>query len=143
MSVNFVYTSESDLDSSWLNRAYYNSDTREMAVVTRDLDSYIYEDVEYARFEDLVKVKSPGSYYNRFIRGLYTNKYLSPVPAYFTKNEEKKAVAEQKKFTVRATVEFEASVTASSLDEAVKVFLESNQDVPGIKIKEVVVPFGE
>lgn len=145
MPIEFVYTDQSALNSSWLNRAYYNSVTRELAVVTRGLDSYIYEDVDWATFEDLIKVISPGSYYNTRIRGSFDNKYGAAVLAIF-KTEEKKTVAieaKTKTFTVRAFVPFEAQIEASSLDEAVKIFNESHTDVPGVTIKEVVVPFAE
>jgi hypothetical protein len=139
----FEYTDKTDLDSSWLKAAYYNTVTGELAVEMSNGSSYAYTNVPSKIFAGIRQSISAGSYYNRNIQGQYTNAYGGSVWMTYGIMEELVPVAEQKTFTVRATVEFEASVTASDLDEAVKVFLESNKDVPGIKIKEVVVPFGE
>ncbi len=140
----FEFTHAERPVSSWVSGVYYNEHSYELAVTTRGT-SYIYRDVPFAEFEDFSVAKSAGYFYNNRIQGMYVNKWGRGLEDYEVsfKSVNKKPVVEQKKFVVRATVEFEAEVSAGSLDEAVKAFLESNKDVPGIKIQEVVVPFGE
>jgi hypothetical protein len=140
----FEFTHANRPVSSWISGIYYNQNTKEL-VVNAHGNSYIYLDVPQDVFDYFGDGYSAGDTYNSLIRGKYDTKFgkgrqdvtLRPVDI------QKENAVEQKKFTVRATVEFEAEVSAGSLDEAVKAFLESNKDVPGIKIKEVVVPFGE
>jgi len=138
----FEYTHAERPVSSWISGVYYNEDTREL-LITASSGSYVYEDVPSGVFEDFQNSYSAGTVYNRSVQGFYNNKYGRVESISIRKAEKKVEMAEQKTYKVRAVVAFESEVSAGSLDEAVKAFLESNKDVPGLEIKEVVVPFGK
>ncbi|AVD99331.1 hypothetical protein SEA_BILLNYE_158 [Streptomyces phage BillNye] len=142
----FEYTDFSEVASSLVKRAYFNAKNGEMAVVLAG-GTYVYQDVSYRTFSDLIEDISPGSYYNRNVKGAYKNKYNGGLYAVdfqpLEEDDEPVTASNTKVYTVRAFVPFEAQVEASSLDEAVRLFAESHNDVPGVTIKEVVVPFGE
>lgn len=141
----FEYTDLTGLDSSWMKAAYYNEQSGELAVEMKDGRSYVYAKVPASALDGLADAFSAGSYYNRYIQGRYTNVYGGPVTMKYERLEVSAKMAETKTktYTVRAIVPFEAQIEASSLDEAVRLFAESHNDVKGVTIKEVVVPFGE
>jgi hypothetical protein len=142
----FEYTDKADLDSSWLKAAYYNTVNGDLAVEMKNGQSYAYMGVPLDTFNSFARSFSAGSFYNRNIQGKFSNIYGGPVNMKYGKMEELepvKSAAPTKTYTVRAIVPFEAQIEASSLDEAVRLFTESHNDVKGVMIKEVVVPFGE
>jgi len=140
--MEFEYTLDERPVSSWISGIYYNEGTRELAVNAHGR-TYIYLDVPPEVFEDFQTSYSAGSVYNARVVGQYTPKFSTGRRDVSMRKVEKVEKPEQKAYKVRATVAFEAEVTAGSLEDAVKEFLESNKDIPGIEITEVVVPFGK
>lgn len=141
----FEYTDYVRPISSWISGVYYNEISRELLVNAHG-KSYIYLDVPADVFNDFEANYSAGDTYNAFVRGRFETKFgkgRDDITLRQLVLKKEVPVEGHRVFKVRAIVPFEAEVSAASLDEAVKVFLESNKDVPGIEIKEVVVPFGE
>ncbi|QIN94128.1 hypothetical protein PP459_gp105 [Streptomyces phage Wakanda] len=138
----FEYTDKAELASSWIRAAYYNSENGELAVEMKNGQSYVYMGVEPDTIKAFGNAYSAGSFYNTKVQGKFPNVYGGAVTMKYGKMETMTA-KNTRTYTVRAIVPFEAQIEASSLDEAVRLFVESHSDVKGVTIKEVVVPFGE
>jgi hypothetical protein len=144
--MEFEFTTMADVDSSWIHSVFYNAVRGEMAVRMHNGYTYAYLNVPVAVFENMRDSVSPGRFYNSSVKGSYKNIFGDGVYGMrFRQDETTKetVVAEQKTFTVRAFVPFEAQVEAESLEDAVRIFHETHSDVRGVTIKEIVVPFGE
>jgi len=145
MSETFEYTEKDQLSSTWLKECHYNKVTLELAVTMKNNKTYVYTNVPWDVYEDLVKVYSAGTYYNDYIRGIYNNKHGDAifVSAFqkYTETEVRKMQTERRRFVVRAEVVLEHSVMAGSIEEAVEIFKQTLGNKGEIKVKEVVVPF--
>jgi hypothetical protein len=68
MTFNVYYTHHADLDSSFVDEAWYD-DTRNRLVLNLNGTVYEYYDVQKAVYDDLVSAPSAGSFYRKNIQG--------------------------------------------------------------------------
>lgn len=79
MTFNVYYSDRAQPDSSFINRAWYDDDSR---VLSLELSGsiYKYEQVPSHVYHDLVEAYSPGTYYRQNIQGgNYSGRRLGPV----------------------------------------------------------------
>lgn len=70
--MTFHYTrADRDVDSSVVHEAYYDRNSRKLAVVLSSGEGYVYNNVPEYTYHELVDADSPGAYYNRVIKRTY------------------------------------------------------------------------
>jgi len=78
MTFNVYYTGRAQLDSSFVNRAWYDRDTH---TLTLELNNSVYQYAEVPAYvyDSLVYAPSAGTYYRQNISGLFAGGRLGPV----------------------------------------------------------------
>lgn len=158
-----LYDSKFECKSTSLDTIYYNDNERELYVLFLNGSLAGYKDVPRSIYDAFVFATSPGKYYNIAIRGQYKGvsvhsidprpRHLTPVPSQDASAKTGASVpmvavgndtrviygdTERRSYTVRGYVFAEDTYEASSMEEAVEMFLVDYEE--GV-VKEVVVSF--
>lgn len=64
-------------ESSFIKECAWNSDTEILAVIFKSSSIWIYEDVPYEIYLDLISAESAGNYFNKNIRSVYSSILVS------------------------------------------------------------------
>lgn len=67
---------EKETNSSCFSKIAYNDETNELVLTFANGRTYAYEGVGKTIFENICKAKSPGSTFNREVRGLFSYKQI-------------------------------------------------------------------
>ena len=58
--------------STWVKEIFFTHDTNVLSVETVNGETYNYQDVEGAVYNEMVQSKSKGKFHNKNLRGKYT-----------------------------------------------------------------------
>jgi hypothetical protein len=143
MSNKFFYTKKIETNSSFSRAVYYNEASHELAFYMTNGGFVVYVNVPGQVFDNLAKSNSIGSYYNDNIKNVFKNKFGQTVYSFDVQkaDNEVQDVTKATKANVFVvtgveTKEVQASILASSMDEAIKIFQNSHRDA---LVKEVTL----
>ena len=141
--MSIEYTRRAEVQSSWIDEAFYNDTTRELWVIMTNVDRlYGYANVGPTAFHSLTTSPNGSKYYNNSIRGEYLT-----IPGTYGRQDLKErkspwlleadAADDNGTYEIEFTAKVQFRAAADDISGALTKFIGGNEEVTVRSIREI------